>query len=152
MRGGYGIGYERNFGNVTFNVLFNPPQYLVRSIDAPTDVPTMPIYIDNQGPFGGIAGVTKTIPARQPAPRRPEHRDGVQPLLQPVAPARAVRQHRGLVEYTGSRAGSCTTSPTSTSSARVLVYEGIGDWEPGRTRSTRRSTRAATAASRSTTA
>ena len=25
IRAGYGIAYERNFGNVTFNVLFNPP-------------------------------------------------------------------------------------------------------------------------------
>ena len=39
IRGGYGMGYERNFGNVTYNVLFNPPDYLVASIDAPTDVP-----------------------------------------------------------------------------------------------------------------
>jgi outer membrane receptor protein involved in Fe transport len=63
IRGGYGIGYERNFGNVTYNVLFNPPEYLVTQIDAGIDVPTLPIFTDNQGPFGGIAGVTKTIPA-----------------------------------------------------------------------------------------
>ena len=25
VRGGYGMAYERNFGNVTYNVLFNPP-------------------------------------------------------------------------------------------------------------------------------
>jgi outer membrane receptor protein involved in Fe transport len=63
LRGGYGIGYERNFGNVTYNVLFNPPEYLVTQIDAPADVPSLPIYVDNQGPFGGVAGVTKPIPA-----------------------------------------------------------------------------------------
>ena len=63
IRGGYGISYERNFGNVTYNVLFNPPDYLVTQIDVPADVPSMPIFTDNQGPFGGIAGVTKTIPA-----------------------------------------------------------------------------------------
>jgi outer membrane receptor protein involved in Fe transport len=62
VRGGYGMGYERNFGNVTFNVLFNPPKYLVASIDAPLDVSTMPVFVDNGGPFGGVAGVTKTIP------------------------------------------------------------------------------------------
>ncbi len=62
VRGGYGMAYERNFGNVTYNVLFNPPEYLVASIDAPTDVPSMPIYVDPAGPFGGVAGVTKTIP------------------------------------------------------------------------------------------
>jgi hypothetical protein len=63
IRGGYGMGYERNFGNVTYNVLFNPPDYLVASIDAPTDVPVLPIYVETAGPFGGVAGVTKTIPS-----------------------------------------------------------------------------------------
>ena len=63
VRGGYGMGYERNFGNVTYNVLFNPPEYLVTQIDAPADVASLPIYTDNQGPFGGVAGVTKPIPA-----------------------------------------------------------------------------------------
>jgi hypothetical protein len=29
IRGGYGISYERNFGNVTFNVIQNPPNYAV---------------------------------------------------------------------------------------------------------------------------
>ena len=32
LRGGYGMGFERNFGNVTYNVLFNLPQHLVASI------------------------------------------------------------------------------------------------------------------------
>ena len=64
VRGGYGLAYERNFGNVTYNVLFNPPLYLVATIDA-VDLPggVQPIYTDNAGPFGGVAGVTKTIPA-----------------------------------------------------------------------------------------
>jgi hypothetical protein len=62
IRGGYGMGFERNFGNVTFNALFNPPDYLVASIDVPLDLPSMPIQTDNQGPFGGVAGITKTIP------------------------------------------------------------------------------------------
>ncbi|ABF42507.1 Cna B-type protein [Candidatus Koribacter versatilis Ellin345] len=29
IRGGYGISYERNFGNVTYNVIQNPPNYAV---------------------------------------------------------------------------------------------------------------------------
>ena len=56
LRGGYGIAYERNFGNVTYNVLFNPPLYLVATIDVAADVPSQPIYADNGGPFGGVAG------------------------------------------------------------------------------------------------
>ncbi len=62
VRGGYGLGYERNFGNVTFNALFNPPDYLVASIDVPIDLASLPIQTDNQGPFGGVAGIRKTIP------------------------------------------------------------------------------------------
>jgi outer membrane receptor protein involved in Fe transport len=63
VRGGYGMGYERNFGNVTYNVLFNPPKYLVASIAAADVGGNLPIFVDNAGPFGGVAGVTKTIPA-----------------------------------------------------------------------------------------
>ena len=33
LRGGYGISYERNFGNVTFNIIQNPPNYAVVVID-----------------------------------------------------------------------------------------------------------------------
>jgi Carboxypeptidase regulatory-like domain/TonB-dependent Receptor Plug Domain len=46
LRGGYGIGYERNFGNVTFNVIQNPPFYAVLS--APS-----PIAVNNFGALGG---------------------------------------------------------------------------------------------------
>ena len=63
LRGGYGIAYERNFGNVTFNVLFNPPNYGVVALAAdkfnasgtlvPGDVPKLPVDIQNYGPFSG---------------------------------------------------------------------------------------------------
>jgi len=33
LRGGYGMSYERNFGNVTFNASFNPPASAVLSTD-----------------------------------------------------------------------------------------------------------------------
>ena len=62
VRGGYGIAYERNFGNVTFNTLFNAPLYLIATIDTPADLASQSIYVDNSGPFGGVAGVKKTIP------------------------------------------------------------------------------------------
>jgi hypothetical protein len=59
LRGGYGIGYERNFGNVTFNVIQNPPNYAVISVVNGTDVPsgTLPIFVSNSGPLAG-AGST----------------------------------------------------------------------------------------------
>ena len=61
LRGGYGIGYERNFGNVTFNVIQNPPNYAVVSIVSGVDVPTMPVFTDNAGPLAGTG--TKALPA-----------------------------------------------------------------------------------------
>jgi outer membrane receptor protein involved in Fe transport len=67
LRGGYGMAYERNFGNVTFNVLFNPPNYGVVALAANSgstvgDVPSLPISIANYGPFSG------TGPARRFSP------------------------------------------------------------------------------------
>jgi Carboxypeptidase regulatory-like domain/TonB-dependent Receptor Plug Domain/TonB dependent receptor len=54
FRAGYGIGYERNFGNVTFNLIQNPPNYAV------LDVPG-PITTANFGPLAGSGG-TLTLP------------------------------------------------------------------------------------------
>ncbi len=56
VRGGYGIGYERNFGNVTFNVIQNPPNYAVLSLFAGTDLPTIPVSAANAGPLAGSSG------------------------------------------------------------------------------------------------
>jgi outer membrane receptor protein involved in Fe transport len=51
LRGGYGISYERNFGNVTFNVIQNPPNTGVLDL-----INTVPITIDNLGPASGTNG------------------------------------------------------------------------------------------------
>jgi hypothetical protein len=53
IRGGYGMAYERNFGNVTFNVIQNPPAYAVVALTAPVDIPSIPITLDNAGPLAG---------------------------------------------------------------------------------------------------
>jgi Carboxypeptidase regulatory-like domain/TonB dependent receptor/TonB-dependent Receptor Plug Domain len=62
LRGGYGIGYERNFGNVTYNVIQNPPNYATVSLTAGTDLPTIPISVSNSGPLAGSSG-SKVLPA-----------------------------------------------------------------------------------------
>ncbi len=62
LRGGYGIGYERNFGNVTFNMIQNPPNYAVISLTAGVDLPTIPVSVNNAGPLAGTTG-TKVFPA-----------------------------------------------------------------------------------------
>ena len=61
MRAGYGIAYERNFGNVTFNIIQNPPNYATISVVAGTDFPTIPISVSNLGPLAGSSG-TKALP------------------------------------------------------------------------------------------
>jgi outer membrane receptor protein involved in Fe transport len=62
LRGGYSIGYERNFGNVTFNAIQNPPNYGVILLEAGVDIPSMPVYTDNAGPLAG-SGITKAFPS-----------------------------------------------------------------------------------------
>src|SRR5215831_15657694 len=55
-----GVAYDL-FGNVTFNVIQNPPAYAVISI-LPSDVGgTIPITTDNAGPLGGSTG-SKALP------------------------------------------------------------------------------------------
>jgi len=52
FRAGYGIAYERNFGNVTFNLIQNPPNYAVLGVAGP---------ITNTN-FGPLAGSSGTLP------------------------------------------------------------------------------------------
>lgn len=55
IRGGYGISYERNFGNVTFNVIQNPPNYAVVVLNSTTANP-IPVTNSNSGPLAGASG------------------------------------------------------------------------------------------------
>ena len=55
LRGGYGLSYERNFGNVTFNVIQNPPNYAVVSLSPAGGAP---IITDPLGPFSGTGQAT----------------------------------------------------------------------------------------------
>ena len=57
IRGGYGIGYERNFGNVTFNIIQNPPNYAVLGLTSGTaGFTTIPLTTSNSGPLAGSSG------------------------------------------------------------------------------------------------
>jgi carboxypeptidase family protein/TonB-dependent receptor-like protein len=61
LRGGYGMSYERNFGNVTFNVIQNPPAQTVVALTAGVEVPSLSISRNNSGPLAG-SGTTIRIP------------------------------------------------------------------------------------------
>jgi hypothetical protein len=56
VRGGYGISYERNFNNVTFNVIQNPPNYGVVAFTSPQSGTLTPINNANLGVFGTGTG------------------------------------------------------------------------------------------------
>jgi hypothetical protein len=57
LRAGYGISYERNFGNVTFNVIQNPPNY------ATVVVNNVPVTNNNLGPLSGSSGSVALPPS-----------------------------------------------------------------------------------------
>ena len=62
LRGGYGISYERNFGNVTYNVALNPPAQLAISFTNVDVGASIPISTGPLGSFSGSSGVQKAIP------------------------------------------------------------------------------------------
>jgi hypothetical protein len=71
LRGGYGISYERNFGNVTFNVIQNPPNYAVVAISTgDTGCTPCTITTDNFGPFGGGPGTKDLAKTSLRAPKQ----------------------------------------------------------------------------------
>jgi hypothetical protein len=57
FRGGYGLFYDRNFGNAVFNVFQNPPNYIVLQLQSPPSLPIMP----NQFNTLGAAGQSLTL-------------------------------------------------------------------------------------------
>jgi len=62
IRGGYSISYERNFNNVTFNVIQNPPNYgVVAFTTADNGGALIPISTNNFSTFGTGTGV-KALP------------------------------------------------------------------------------------------
>jgi hypothetical protein len=59
LRGGYGIAYERNFGNVTFNVIQNPPA----QFNSVFQVAAQPLATNNLGPFGASGTIALPNPS-----------------------------------------------------------------------------------------
>lgn len=57
IRGGYGISYDRDFGNVTFNVIQNPPNYAVIQLFNTSTGGPLPVYTSNTGPLTGTGSV-----------------------------------------------------------------------------------------------
>ncbi len=72
LRGGYGISYERNFGNVTYNASFNPPASQVLNSVCQPSTPGCSVGITNSslGPLGAPGPASYLPPAelRMPDP------------------------------------------------------------------------------------
>jgi hypothetical protein len=64
VRGGFGMSYERNFGNVTFNASFNPPASAVLSPVCTAQTLTCTVGITNNdlGPLGLKGGASAPLP------------------------------------------------------------------------------------------
>jgi TonB dependent receptor len=72
IRAGYGISYERNFGNVTYNASFNPPASAVVSSNCGAGSATCTTVVTNNdlGPLGlsGRASYLGPVELRMPDP------------------------------------------------------------------------------------
>ncbi len=86
VRGGFGISYERNFGNVTYNVIQNPPNYAVVQLVSPGKTPQVQFYGSNLGPFASATGSAQLPPTSLRA-------------LDPYMPTAYTEEWQGSVEH-----------------------------------------------------
>jgi hypothetical protein len=64
LRGGYGMFYDRNFGNVLFNAIQNPPNYAVVFAGEANDQPRITASLDQYGALAPVSGVSYSSSAR----------------------------------------------------------------------------------------
>jgi hypothetical protein len=74
VRGGFGISYERNFGNVTFNASFNPPASAVLSSVCQAGDATCGVLVTNNdlGPLGLPGAAAAPLPPAELRMPNPE--------------------------------------------------------------------------------
>jgi hypothetical protein len=138
LRGGYGVSYERNFGNVTFNVIQNPPGQSVVTVNAgDPGFPTLPVSPNNLGPLAG-SGATIRVPSSGLRHVREDVRNAYAHFWSGAFERELGRGTVASVEYTGSAGrslysleninragfgpvylGSNATTPTGGSSTRL---------------------------------
>ncbi len=101
LRGGYGIGYERNFGNVTFNVIQNVPNYEVVDLTSGIDPGCCTITNSNLGGFGGTG--TKTLPRASLRAVNPNIRNAYAHTYDAAIDRELAHNVFLAVEYSGSK-------------------------------------------------
>jgi outer membrane receptor protein involved in Fe transport len=125
LRGGYGIGYERNFGNVTFNVIQNPPAYAVVSLVSGRDVPTQPITSNNAGPLAGSGISVPLLPTSLRAVD-PHINTAYAHIYSLAVEREVVRNTIVAIEYSGSRGIHQYSISNFNKPGFGAVYEGDG--------------------------
>jgi len=127
IRGGYGIAYERNFGNVTFNIIQNPPAYAVVTIN-PGDpgFPTIPAPppSNNFGPLGGSSG-TAALPGLINIRHINEHIKNAYAHFWSASFEREVfRRTVASVEYSGSAGRGLYDLTNDNRAGSACIYRG----------------------------
>ena len=105
LRGGYGMAYERNFGNVTFNVIQNPPNYAVIALTSGADVPagSLPITTSNAGPLSGTTPPSVPLPPTSLRAVDPEIDTAYAHMWSLALERQLVQNTVVALEYSGSR-------------------------------------------------
>jgi len=125
LRGGYGISYERNFNNVTFNVIQNPPNYSVIALTAGADVPSIPVTNSNAGPLAGTSG-TKAIPRVTLRAVNPNIDTAYAHIWSAAVERQFTPDLIGAVEYSGSKGVNLYSIDRLNIPGSALVYAGTG--------------------------
>jgi len=116
FRGGYGITYERNFGNVTFNVIQNPPNYAVISLQNGVDVPPctsfnpptpagcgIAVTTNVSGPLAGTTPPAKALPKTSLRAVNPNIGTSYAHLYSMTLERQVARNFLFGIDYSGSR-------------------------------------------------
>jgi hypothetical protein len=125
LRGGYGIAYERNFGNVTFNVIQNPPNNATIQFNAGTDVPSIAITTDNLGPLAGT-GATKTFSRVSLRAVDPDIRNAYAHFWSAAFERQLGNGTIASIEYSGSAGRNLYSIANINRSGTSNVYLGFG--------------------------
>lgn len=125
LRGGYGLGYQPNFGNITFNVIQNPPNYSVLGLTAPADVPVIPIPTDNAGPLAGTSG-TKALGRVTLRAVDPNIKTAYAHLWSAALEHEFANDLLAAIEYTGSKGSDLYAIDRLNINGSSLVYGGTG--------------------------
>jgi len=104
IRGGWGIAYERNFGNVTYNTLFNPPNYgVIDIISNQNGQGQIAVANGNYAPLSGAAGSTIALPPVELRALDPHLPTAYDYQMDLVVEHQVAPNMMASVEYTGTR-------------------------------------------------